>query len=118
MSLLSEAMTACTVIEKTSTISSYGGQITAWSDGTSFQAALVLDTSTEARLAEAHGVRDNYTVFTSRAFPLSQGMVFRRESDGATFRVTSNGADKKTPVGAGLDISVCKAQIWEVPTND
>jgi hypothetical protein len=43
--------------------------------------------------------------------------VFRRESDGKIFRVTSDGDDKKTPPSAGLDMRQVTAEEF-VPAGN
>lgn len=117
MSLLSEAMTPCTMLVKTVQADGYGGYATTWADGTQFVSAIVFNNSIEARKAEADGVSSLYTVTTSRDFVLRFHDVFRRESDGKIFRVTSDGDDKYTPKSASLDMRQVNAEEWSLPTN-
>ena len=114
MSLLTDAFEACTMLDKITTSDGYGGRITTWSDGAEFDAAIVLDTSMQARTAEAQGVTALYTVTTKKAMNLQYHEVFRRESDGKIFRVTSDGDDKKTPDSAGLNMRQVSAEEWEL----
>ena len=116
MSLLSEAMTDCIMVDKRTANDSYGGTITQWVDGASFQCAIVLDTSTEARIAEANGVTNLYTVTTPKSINLQFHDVFRRVSDGKIFRVTSDGDDKHTPNSATLNMRQVSAQEFVLPT--
>ena len=104
MSLLDNAFEACTLIDKTTQPDGYGGIITVWTEGASFQAAIVLDNSIQARVAAVQGVTDLYTVTTRKAVNLQYHDVFRRESDKKIFRVTSDGDDKKTPASAALNM--------------
>ena len=118
MSLLSEAMTACTMITKSVTTDGYGGYTTApWVYGEEFDAAIAFDSSTQARQAAAEGVTSRYTVLTKRDFILKFHDVFRRESDGKIFRVTSDGDDKFTPLSASLDMRQCTAEEWKLPNG-
>ena len=118
MSLLSEAMTACTMITKSVTADGYGGYTTApWVDGEEFNAAIVFDSSMQARQAAAEGVTSRYTVTTKRDVVLTFHDVFRRESDGKIFRVTSDGDDKFTPLSASLDMRQCTAEEWKLPNG-
>ena len=112
MSLLSEAMTSCTMLDKTTVADGYGGYTATWADGAEFNAAIVLDSSMQARIAEKQGVTALYTVTTTKALNLQYHDVFRRESDGKIFRVTSDGDDKKTPNGAGLNMRQVSAEEW------
>lgn len=113
MSLLSDAMETCRFIDKTTQDDGYGGYTTVWREGATFQAALVFDTSLEARRAEKEGVKNLYTITTPRMVTLSHGDVIRRESDGKVFRVTSDGVDKKTPSSTALDMRVVSAEELE-----
>lgn len=112
MSLLSEAMTSCTILDKRTAADGYGGYITTWVEGAPFDAAIVLDSSMQARIAERQGVTGLYTVTTTKALNLQYHDVFRREEDGKIFRVTSDGDDKKTPASAGLNMRQVSAEEW------
>lgn len=112
MSLLSESYEACTILDKTTRADGYGGVVTDWTDGAEIQASVVLDDSIEAVKAQAAGAKNLYTVTTSRTVVLMFHDVFRRESDGKTFRVTSDGTDKKTPTSAGLDMRQVRAEEY------
>ena len=117
MSLLLEAMEKCTMLIKTIVSDGYGGYATTWSEGVSFDAAIVFDTSIQARQAEAAGVKSLYTVTTKKSLHLEYHDVFRREVDGKIFRVTSDGDDKYTPKSASLDMRQVTAEEWVLPTN-
>lgn len=112
MSLLSEAMESCVLLNKHTEADGYGGYTTNWVDGAEFDAAIVLDTSMQARVAEKQGVTALYTITTTKALNLQYHDVFRRESDGKIFRVTSDGDDKKTPESAGLNMRQVSAETW------
>ncbi len=117
MSLLSDAMESCTMMTKTVTNDGYGGYSTTWAEGATFDAAIVFDTSIEARQAEAAGVTSFYTVTTSRSMTLEYHDVFRRGRDGKIFRVTSDGDDKFTPSSTSLDMRQCTCEEWQIPSN-
>lgn len=110
MSLLSDAMEKCIYLNKQVTPDGYGGYTTVWTEGAEFDAAIVFDTSIEARVAEAQGVTSRYTVTTSRALTLEYHDVFMRVKDGKIFRVTSDGDDKYTPQSASLDMRQVTAE--------
>ena len=117
MSLLSERMEECVMLERTSVSDGYGGFITSWSEGASLQAAIVYDSSMAAKVASVQGVTDLYTITTSKNINLQYHDVIRRVSDGKTFRVTSKGDDNHTPASASLDMRQVSAEEWEVPDN-
>lgn len=116
MSLLSEAMEKCIMLDKRTTADGYGGYITSWVEGAEFQAAVVLDTSMQARVAEKQGVTALYTITTSKAINLQYHDVFKRSSDDKIFRVTSDGDDKRTPGSASLNMRQVSAEEW-VPND-
>lgn len=116
MSLLSEAMEGCVLLNKQTSLDDYGGFINTWVDGAAFNAAIVFDTSIEARTAEAQGVHSLYTVTTPRNITLQYRDVFRRTRDSKLFRVTSDGDDKYTPKSATLDMrQVTAEEITALP---
>ncbi len=110
MSLLDESMTTCTLMDRTTVSDGYGGYTNVWKDGAEISVAIVLNNSIEARVADAQGVTDLYTVTTRKNINLQYGQVFRRESDGKYFRVTSNGDDMKTPTSASLNMRQVSAE--------
>ena len=115
MSLLTQALEPCTMLDRTTTDDGYGGIKTTWTEGASFNAAAVLDSSMQARMAEQQGVTALYTVTTGREINLQFHDVFRRERDQKIFRVTSDGDDKKTPASTRLNMRQVSAEEWEVP---
>ena len=116
MSLLDESMESCVMLNKQTTSDGYGGYKTTWTEGAEFKAAIVSDTSIEARVAEVQGVHSIYTVTTSKALTLEYHDVFKRIKDNKIFRVTSDGDDKFTPESAGLNMRQVTAEEWE-PTS-
>lgn len=112
MSLLSDAMDNCIILNKAIVDDGYGGFITTWTEGAPFKAAIVFDTSMQARVADKQGVSSLYTVTTSKALTLEYHDVFKRLRDNKVFRVTSDGDDKYTPASASLDMRVVTAEEW------
>ena len=112
MSLLSEAMENCVLLDRRTTADGYGGYASTWTDGAEFEAAIVLNTSMEARIGEKQGVTALYTITTTKALNLQYHDVFRRTSDGKVFRVTSDGDDKRTPGSATLNMRQVSAEEW------
>lgn len=115
MSLLDEYMTECVLQLPTYTSDGEGGRTATWTDGTRFRAAIVYDTSSEARIAEQERPRESYTVTTGREINLEFYNVFKRLSDGKMFRVTSIGTDNKTPFSAGINMRQVTAEEYKKP---
>lgn len=105
------------MLNKVTAADGYGGYVSTYTSGAAFQAAIVFDTSLEARRAEAQGVSSLYTVTTSRALTLEYHDVFRRVRDGKIFRVTSDGDDRFTPGSATLDMRQVTAEEWSLPNG-
>ena len=114
MSLLSDAMEEFAMYNKTTTFDSYGGRIDTYTEGATFQAAAVLDTSMQARIAEKQGVTGLYTITTAKAVNLQFHDVIKRMSDGKVFRIKSDGDDKKTPISASLDMRQVSAEKYTI----
>ena len=114
MSLLDEAMAEVVMLDRTTQPDGEGGIITAWREGAPFMAAIVFDTSIEARVAEKQGVTSLYTVITAKKVILEYHQVFRRLSDGKVFRVTSDGDDKFTPPSASLNMRQVTAEEFVI----
>lgn len=116
MSLIDEYMTSCVLMDKRSVPDGLGGFTYEWTDGASFTAAIVKDSSMQARIAEKDGVTELYTVTVYRGTPLEFHDVFRRVSDDAVFRVTANVTDSETPDRATFQIGQVTAERWVIPT--
>lgn len=102
----------CTLLEKTRVPDGEGGWTNSWVDGMEFKAAITYDTTIQARVAESEGMKSTYTVTTDKSMPLDFHDVFRRDSDGQVFRVTSQGSDRVTPQSASFQVSQVAAEKW------
>ena len=114
--LIDSMMVPCVFMEKKQTPDGSGGKRSTWEDGEQFKAAIIRDTSTEARIAEAAGTVETYTITVSRSVHLEYHAVIKRLSDGKTFRITSDNAEKKTPDCTSLDIAQSSAEAWRLTT--
>ena len=117
MSLLEQAMETFVMIDRTTRPDGYGGIETVWLPGAEFQAAIVLDSSMQARTAAVQGVTALYTVTTRKAINLQYHDVFQRLSDHKIFRITSDGDDKLTPATAALNMRQVSAEEWSLPNG-
>ena len=109
-------MVPCVFMVPERTPDGSGGYDTTWTEGEPLRAAIIRDTSTEARIAEAAGTVEMYTVTVSRSVHLKYHAVIKRLSDGKTFRITSDNAEVKTPVCTALDIAQSSAEAWRLTT--
>lgn len=116
MSLIDTMKVQCTMLDKTTAPDGMGGYVVTWNDGAQFRAAIVKDSTMQGRIAEAQGVTEVYTVTVDKSLPLDFHDVFRRDSDGAIFRVTSNITDSKTPNVASFQFGQVTAERWVLPS--
>jgi len=112
MSLINAFKTRCVLLEKSRVPDGEGGWTTSWTDGAEFDAAIVLDSSLQARVAQQEGVSSVYTVTVGPETPLDFHDVFRRVSDGKVFRVTSDSDDSRTPKVASFQFVQVTAEEW------
>ena len=115
MKLFEQFFEPCVEIRKTRVDDGQGGYNTQWVDGVTFNAAVIKDKTLAARVAEKQGVTEVYTVTTNVGVGLDFHDVFRRESDGQVFRVTSNARDSQTPKSAAFQFEQVSAERWVLP---
>ena len=72
-----------------------GGYTSRWTQGETFDAVCICNSSNEQQRAEKQQAQDTYTVTT--CYKLAFDDVFVRNDDGTAFRVTSNGNEGATP---------------------
>ena len=109
MSLLDDFGAECVLLERKRTPDGEGGFTTVWSDGITFLNYSALDSSMQARVAEAQGVSSVYTVLVGKDVPIEYGDYYRDAQTGATYRVTSNPAEKQAPRSASPLLSGLKS---------
>lgn len=95
-----------------------GGKRKSWVDGDIFKAAITYNNSLDAKKAQTLGVKDLYTVTTTKDINLKYHDVFRSEINGDIFRVTTKGDYNKTPKPAGLNMRQVDAEEWTLPEDD
>lgn len=121
MSLINEYMQetgGCVLLDKRRLPDGYGGFVESYVESVEFDAAIVLNNSIQAQLAEKQGVTGVYTITTKKSVNLQYHDVLRRKSDGKIFRVTSDGDDKHTPQSSTLDMRQVSAEEYTLPSNN
>lgn len=112
LSLITGMMDECCIMNKIRQDDPYGSETVSWTDGTSFQAAIIKNTTTQAVIAEKQGIKEIFTIVVQKGFSLSFHDVFKRVSDGEIFRVTSNVKDSEAPKASSVKIAKVIAEKW------
>lgn len=112
--LYQQYMTPCVRLIPKTVPDGEGGYLTQWTEGEVFDAAIVLQDSSEGRRAETEHLKRFFTVFTDKKLRLTHQDVFRRISDQQVFRVTSEGCDRQTPACASFSLAQVTAEGWEL----
>ena len=112
--LFEKMMVPCHMVDKTTTVGPFGPE-TVWKEGAPLRASIVKDKSLQARTAEQEGVTAVYTITAPARTSLDFHDVIRRDSDGQTFRVTTETQDSQTPKEASFQFVQVNAERWELP---
>lgn len=112
MPLIDKMAVPCVFVDAQRIPDGSGGYKTTWTDGKRFMAAIVRNSATRQKVAEAAAEVATYTVTVPRSVHLPFHAVIKRLSDGATFRITSDNAENKAPSFSGLDMAQSSAEAW------
>lgn len=115
LSLIESMMEECRILNHIREDDPYGSSVDYWSDGATFDATIIKNSTTEATIAERQGIKEIFTVVTKKGFPLDFHDVFRRLSDDQIFRVTSVTKDSEAPEASTVKISKVTAEKWVLP---
>ena len=114
MSLLDSFSSGFHLMDRRTAPDGEGGFTTSWEEGAAINISLKFDTSMEARRAEQDGMKSVYTLLCPRGCMLRYHDVVRRDSDGVTFRITSNAGEQYTPDSSALNLTAVTAEKWEL----
>ena len=115
MSLLTQMMERCRILNHVRTDDAYGGYTDEWAEGASFMAAIAKMSSPEQVIAEKEGLTESFTVVVDESFSLDYHDVFKRMADGAIFRVTSRTEDSTAHPASTIRIAKVTAERWVLP---
>ena len=115
LSLLTQMMEDCRILNHVRTDDGYGGYSDAWTEGATFKAAIAKNGSPEVLVAEQQNLSELFTVVVEQGFTLDYHDVFKRVSDGSIFRVTSRTQDSTAHPASTVKIAKVTAERWELP---
>lgn len=116
MSLLTQVMEDCRILNHVRTDDDYGGYTDEWTEGATFKAAVGKNSSAEQLVAEKQGISEAFTVVVQDTFSLDYHDVFKRLRDNAIFRVTSRTTDSTAHPASTVRIATVTAERWELPS--
>ena len=87
--LLNDQKTACVILNKSIGLDDVGGYGVKWYVGAPFDAIITENTSLEAAVAAIKTEITSYGVKVAAELPIEYHSVFKRVSDGKTFRITT-----------------------------
>ena len=116
MSLLTQMMEECRILNHIRTDDDYVGYTDAWTEGATFKAAIAKSGTTEQLVADQKGIDEAFTVVVEDTFTLDYHDVFKRMRDGAIFRVTSNTTDSTAHPASTVRIAKVTAERWVLPS--
>ena len=116
MSLLTQMMDECRILDHVRTDDAYGGYSDEWTTGARFMAAIAKDSSPEQLMAEKQGLSESFTVVVDQGFTLNYHDVFMRVKDGSIFRVTSKTQDSTAHPASTVKIARVTAERWVLPS--
>lgn len=115
MSLLDSMMEKCTFLNHIREDDPYGSVIETWTEGATFDATIIKNSTTEAMIAERQGLKELFTVVVKKGLTLEYHDAFVRNSDGQVFRVTSNVKDSEATEASSVSIAKVTAEKWVIP---
>lgn len=118
--ILGDMFTSCTMMDRVTDSASDGvfGIIEHFKPGAKITAALIKLDSDEAAIAEADDLKEKYRVVVPAGVALNKNDVIRRDSDGMTFRMTSNTRDGAAPAASTVQIAKAACTPWEIPDTE
>jgi len=116
LSLLTQMMEECRILNHVRTDDDFGGYTDAWEPGAKFNAAIAKNSSTEQQIAEKEGLSEAFTVVVEDTFSLDYHDVFKRTRDNAVFRVTSRTDDSIAHPASTVRIAKVTAERWVLPS--
>lgn len=111
--LLYDGMEPCVKMEQVPITDAMGGyDSTGWADTLAFIAFVRKETAPVITVAEKEGAKETFTVVVPSSIELKDHDVFRRVSDGAVFRLTSNTKDDRALGASSVLIAKANCERW------
>lgn len=112
MTLLDSMRDPCVMMDKRTVSDGMGGFTTVWTEGAAFDATIIKNNSNEAVVGQQQGMNELFTVVVDKTISLDYHDVFKRVSDGQTFRLTSSTLDSAAPERSTIPIAKATCERW------
>lgn len=112
MTLLDEMRDSCVMMDKRTVPDGMGGFTIVWTEGAAFDATIIKNSSNEAVVGQQQGMNELFTVVVDKSIALDYHDVFKRLSDGQTFRLTSSTLDSAAPERSTVPIAKATCERW------
>lgn len=118
--ILAEMVETFTVMDRATDSATDGlfGRQEHYAPGAKITAMLIKLDSAEAMIAEADSLKERYRVVVRTGVDLKKNDVIRRDSDGMTFRLTSNTRDSAAPPSSTVQIAKADCVPWDIPATE
>lgn len=114
MTLLDSMRDPCVMMDKRTVSDGMGGFTTVWTEGATFDATIIKNNSNEAVVGQQQGMSELFTVVVDKSITLDYHDVFKRVSDGQTFRLTSSTLDSAAPERSTIPIAKATCERWSL----
>lgn len=112
MTLLDSMRDPCVMMDKRTVSDGISGFTTVWTEGAAFNANIIKNNSNEAVVGQQQGMNELFTVSVDKTISLDYHDVFKRVSDGQTFRLTSSTLDSAAPERSTIPIAKATCERW------
>lgn len=104
----------CQQIIRTAIPDGFGGFKYQYKNGTTFDALVRKDTSTESLIAEKQGIVELYTIVVDKSVPITYNDIIRHLPSGDTLRIASRESNK-IPKTSLIGTKSFVAERWDFP---
>lgn len=115
--LYESVMEGCHIMDKTTIPDGRGGVETVYVEGAPIDVAFPFNDSQSVVIANQEQVTDLYTLVTRKSVVLQAGDIIKRDKNGSTFKIESDGDDSTPPEISALNMRQVKAKKWSLPNG-
>lgn len=115
--LFEQQMEKCHIVDKTTRLDGRGGVETVYVEGAPIDVAFSFDDSQSVVIANQEQVTDLYTLVTRKNVVLQAGDIIKRDKNGSTFKIESDGDDSTPPAISALNMRQVKAKYFKLSSE-